>query len=86
MDFLQIKELEAAGVRPQDSKTDTGLGGGSKRRVRTPSVSRLCSKTKQTTRRAFLRILIFDSERDIWSVIIELTFEMIGEIDETIDN
>lgn len=28
----RIKELEAAGVRPQDSRTDTGLGGGPKRR------------------------------------------------------
>ena len=29
--LLQIKELEAAGVKPQEAKTDTGLGA--KRKV-----------------------------------------------------
>ena len=30
---MQIKDLEAAGVKPQDSKIDTGMGGKAKSRV-----------------------------------------------------
>lgn len=43
---MQIKELEAGGIKPQDSKIDTGLGGAKTRKVTMPSVIIHCSKTE----------------------------------------